>query len=136
MQRWRFLSTHLNDRFTALADLVSTLVGMWFWSALSLVLLLLWVGWGILLIPHWFTASAWNFPLNTITTVGEWFMEGLIAAAANRVERRSRQQIDRLEQMEQRILDRLMTERTPCPEPPSSPETSSSIPAGDASTSR
>lgn len=41
--------------------------------------------------PSWFTSNEFNFPLNTITTLAELFIGFLIAAAANRVEKRNRQ---------------------------------------------
>lgn len=42
-------------------------------------------------LPAWFTSNAFNFPLNTITTLAELFIGFLIAAAANRVEKRNYQ---------------------------------------------
>lgn len=129
------MSQRLNDHFTDLADRVSEFVGMWFWSATSLFLLAVWVVWGILFIKDWFTSQAWNFPLNTITTVGEWFMEGLIAAAANRIERRHREQMDRLYRIEEHIQTLLLQkEDPPCP-PPSPLAISSSTPPEDVGTS-
>jgi FtsH-binding integral membrane protein len=38
-------------------------------------------------LPSWFTGTAFNFPLNLITTVAELFIGFLVAAAANRSER-------------------------------------------------
>lgn len=35
-------------------------------------------------LPHWFTSTGFNFPLNLITTVAELFIGFLVAAAANR----------------------------------------------------
>jgi uncharacterized membrane protein len=79
----------LNERFTQFADLITEAVGKWWFTVVSLILLIAWIIYGIVAIPGWFTSAAWNFPANSITTLGEWFMEGLILAAANRVERRN-----------------------------------------------
>jgi low affinity Fe/Cu permease len=38
-------------------------------------------------LPGWFTGTAFNFPLNLVTTVAELFIGFLVAAASNRSER-------------------------------------------------
>jgi low affinity Fe/Cu permease len=38
-------------------------------------------------LPSWFTGTAYNFPLNLLTTVAELFIGFLVAAAANRAQR-------------------------------------------------
>jgi low affinity Fe/Cu permease len=38
-------------------------------------------------LPTWFTGTAYNFPLNLLTTVAELFIGFLVAAAANRSQR-------------------------------------------------
>lgn len=81
----------LNDRFTDLADFVSECVSHWLFTAISLVVLAIWITYGIYEIPGWFTSATWNFPLNTITTVGEWFLEGFVLLSTMRLERRSRE---------------------------------------------
>jgi uncharacterized membrane protein len=97
----------INDRFTEVADRVTTAVGQWWFTVLSLALLVAWVAYGVVVIRQvtadWFTSQQWNFPLNTITTVGEWFMEGLVLAAANRVERRNRALQQHSKALEERI---------------------------------
>lgn len=40
-------------------------------------------------LPSWFTSNTFNFPLNSITTLAELYIGFLIAAAANRVEKRN-----------------------------------------------
>ena len=63
-----------------------------------MIWLVLVVGWTLLFaahivsananfLPGWFTGTAFNFPLNLITTVAELFIGFLVAAAANRSER-------------------------------------------------
>lgn len=42
------------------------------------------------ILPSWFTSNAFNFPLNTVTTLAELYIGFFIAAAANRVERSNR----------------------------------------------
>ena len=60
--------------------------------------LILVVGWTLLFasgvvkpnasfLPSWFTGTAYNFPLNLLTTVAELFIGFLVAAAANRSQR-------------------------------------------------
>lgn len=82
---------NIDERFTEIADRVTEYVGRWWFTVISLALLIAWIIYGILFIPAWFTSTTWNFPANSITTLGEWFMEGLILAAANRVERRNQE---------------------------------------------
>lgn len=82
---------NIDERFTEIADTVTETIGKWYFTVISLVLLAIWAMYGMLFLSHWFTSPTWNFPLNTITTVGEWFMEGLVLAAANRVERRNQE---------------------------------------------
>jgi uncharacterized membrane protein len=85
----------LDERFTIASDKISESLGSWWFSFLSLLLLIGWILYGALVISlqvhDWFTSAQFNFPLNTITTVGEWFIGALVAAAANRVERRHEQ---------------------------------------------
>jgi low affinity Fe/Cu permease len=81
--------------FNRLADYVSAAMGR---PTNIMVWLVLVVGWTVLFaahvvsananfLPGWFTGTAFNFPLNLITTVAELFIGFLVAAAANRSER-------------------------------------------------
>lgn len=86
----------LNEKFLKVADAVSfgmgTPTNIIFW-VLAVVI------WFILgstrpglftqgsFLPNWFTSNAWNFPLNTITTLAELYIGFLVAAATNRAER-------------------------------------------------
>lgn len=87
-----------NKRFVDFADWVSAAMGspinIIFWVALV-------AAWFVLFainptlqksnfLPSWFTSNAFNFPLNSITTLAELYIGFLIAAAANRVERHNR----------------------------------------------
>lgn len=49
-------------------------------------------------LPDWFVSTAWNFPLNTITTLAELYIGFLVAAAANRSERVLKAIIDKIEE--------------------------------------
>lgn len=81
-----------DERFTDFADAVSELVSKWEFTTISFLLLIVWIAIGAFVIRgDWFTSTTWNFPLNTITTVGEWFLEGFILISTARVEKRNRQ---------------------------------------------
>lgn len=96
MKKW-------NDKFVRIADAVSfgmgTPTNIFFW--ILAVAVWFWLGYtqrelfanGNFL-PAWFTSNAWNFPLNTITTLAELYIGFLVAAAANRSERTLRQMIE------------------------------------------
>lgn len=81
--------------FLRFCDWVSTVMGeppnILFWLVLV-------VGWTLVFasglvgaksnfLPSWFTGTAYNFPLNLLTTVAELFIGFLVAAAANRSQR-------------------------------------------------
>jgi low affinity Fe/Cu permease len=83
------------SRFLRFCDWVSTVMGeppnIVFWLVLV-------VGWTLIFafglvgansnfLPSWFTGTAYNFPLNLLTTVAELFIGFLVAAAANRSQR-------------------------------------------------
>jgi low affinity Fe/Cu permease len=81
--------------FDRIADYVSAAMGR---PTNIMVWLVLVVGWTLLFavhvvsananfLPSWFTGTAFNFPLNLVTTVAELFIGFLVAAAANRSER-------------------------------------------------
>src|ERR1700689_5499618 len=81
--------------FNRTADYVSAAMGR---PANIMIWLVLVGGWTLLFathivsananfLPGWFTGTAFNFPLNLITTVAELFIRFLVAAAANRSER-------------------------------------------------
>ena len=81
--------------FNRIADYVSAAMGR---PTNIMIWLVLVVGWTLLFavhivsananfLPTWFTGTAFNFPLNLVTTVAELFIGFLVAAAANRSER-------------------------------------------------
>lgn len=102
----------LNARFVDFADRVSAGMG----TPLNILIwIVLVVSWTLLFVfhptlqntaflPSWFTSNAYNFPLNTVTTLAELYIGFLIAAAANRVEKRNRELLEKLEAIEEQIL--------------------------------
>lgn len=85
----------LNERFTDFADLVSevmgtpTNIGFWFFLVFAWFAIFA-INPGLQnsnFLPSWFTSNAFNFPLNSITTLCELFIGFLCAAATNRAQR-------------------------------------------------
>ena len=77
----------INERFTDLADAISEGMGRWWVTALSVLLILVWLATGPLF--HW--SDTWQLIVNTPTTIFELWIGFLLAAAANRSERRNRE---------------------------------------------
>lgn len=89
----------MNNKFIDIADWVSEAMG----TPINIVFWLLAVlSWFLLFafnpnlqnnnfLPAWFTSNSFNFPLNSITTLAELYIGFLVAAAANRVEKRNRE---------------------------------------------
>lgn len=93
----------LNQKFIKIADAVSfgmgTPTNIFFWIVAVIVWFVLGATRSKLFeqgnfLPTWFTSTAWNFPLNTITTLAELYIGFLVAAATNRAERKLREVID------------------------------------------
>lgn len=76
----------MNERFTRIADRVSETIGQWWVTAISIVVVLLWLASG----PFFHFSDTWQLMINTPTTILEMWLGFLIAAAANRVERNNR----------------------------------------------
>ena len=89
----------LDERFTNVADTVSDKMGRWWVTAIFLVLILVWFLSG----PWFHWSDTWQLIVNTPTTIIELFIGFLLAASANRVERHSRTQTDRIEALEQKM---------------------------------
>lgn len=96
----------LNDIFLNIADRVSYGMGTPANIIVWIGLVICWIGAFALhifdenttILPSWFTSNAFNFPLNTVTTLAELYIGFLVAAAANRNERRSKEMISQMEQ--------------------------------------
>ena len=99
--------------FDRTADYVSAAMGR---PANIVIWLVLVVGWTGLFaahivsananfLPGWFTGTAFNFPLNLVTTVAELFIGFLVAAAANRSERNLELTLAAIAEQEEHIED-------------------------------
>ena len=111
-KRARKTAEGLGERFTDLADWVSSAMGtpvniiIWVILVLSWTLIF-WIHPALQysnFMPTWFTSLPYNLPLNLTTTVAELFIGFLVAAASNRIERRNHQQMERLDRMEKQSL--------------------------------
>jgi uncharacterized membrane protein len=79
----------IDERFTDLADIISEKMGRWWVSVVSALLIITWTLYCMFTQgPGWWYGIFYNLPLNLVTTIAELFIGFLIAAAANRVERR------------------------------------------------
>lgn len=101
-----------NEKFIKLADMVSfgmgTPTNIIFWVLAVAVWFFLGITQQQLFIngkflPAWFTSNAWNFPLNTITTLAELYIGFLVAAATNRAERELRKIIENIKYTLQKV---------------------------------
>jgi low affinity Fe/Cu permease len=99
--------------FDRVADYVSAAMGR---PANIMIWLVLVAGWTSLFaahivsanadfLPAWFTGTAFNFPLNLVTTVAELFIGFLVAAAANRSERNLELTLAAIAEQEEHIED-------------------------------
>ena len=99
--------------FDRIADYVSAAMGR---PANIVIWLVLVAGWTFLFaahivsananfLPGWFTGTAFNFPLNLVTTVAELFIGFLVAAAANRSERNLELTLAAIAEQEEHIED-------------------------------
>jgi low affinity Fe/Cu permease len=106
-------STDRESIFNRIADYVSAAMGR---PTNIMIWLVLVVGWTLLFaahivsananfLPGWFTGTAFNFPLNLITTVAELFIGFLVAAAANRSERNLELTLAAIADQEKQIED-------------------------------
>lgn len=102
----------INQKFLKLADAVSfgmgTPTNILFWLLAVAVWFILGATQQQLfkdnrILPEWFTSAAWNFPLNTITTLAELYIGFLVAAAANRSERELRRIIEKIKYTIERV---------------------------------
>lgn len=121
------LSEKFNKKFLKFADAVSfgmgTPTNIFFW----LLAVAIWILLGVTqrqlftpgrFLPDWFTSPEWNFPLNTITTLAELYIGFLVAAAANRSERKLRtlmenmkytvDKVEKINSKQNEILDKLV----------------------------
>lgn len=102
----------IDEKFLALADAVSfgmgTPTNILFWILAVVIWFLLGITQQQLFtqdnfLPVWFTSNAWNFPLNTITTLAELYIGFLVAAATNRAERELRKVIENMKMTVEKV---------------------------------
>ncbi len=117
----------VNEKFLKVADFVSfgmgTPTNIIFWILAVVVWFILGATRSNLFmtgsfLPLWFTSNAWNFPLNTITTLAELYIGFLVAAATNRAERELKKiifgmketldKVERINTNQNKILDLLV----------------------------
>jgi low affinity Fe/Cu permease len=99
--------------FEKVADWVSAAMGRPTNIMVWLVLVVVWtlifalhiVSANATFLPAWFTGTAFNFPLNLLTTVAELFIGFLVAAASNRSERNLAATLAGIAAQEQAISD-------------------------------
>lgn len=85
--------------FQRIADWISEFIGTPFNIIVWILVVIIWVALFALhilnassnVLPSWFTSNAFNFPLNTVTTLIELYVGFFCAAAANRLEKRNYQ---------------------------------------------
>lgn len=113
----------LNERFVDVADFISYAIGtpanigFWLFAVFAWIAAGPWIS-GHNFLPDWFTSNAFNFPLNTVTTLAELYIGFLVAAATNRSEKALKlilnhvtDTVDRDEELEKNIVD-LINENT------------------------
>lgn len=92
------LHLNLGDRFTDFADWIAWFLGTPMNIILWIILVAAWF-WlfatnpelqNTTFLPNWFTSNAFNFPLNTITTLAELYIGFFMLASANRNDRVSK----------------------------------------------
>lgn len=117
----------VNEKFLKIADAVSfgmgTPTNILFWILAVVIWFILGSTRSALFtqgsfLPNWFTSNAWNFPLNTITTLAELYIGFLVAAATNRAERELKKiifgmketldKVERINTNQNKILDLLV----------------------------
>jgi low affinity Fe/Cu permease len=100
--------------FQRIADRVSyamgtpTNIGVWIVLVVGWTLLFAFGGPSIAsgsFLPHWFTSTGFNFPLNLVTTVAELYIGFLVGASSNRSERNLEATLGRLGEQDQQIDD-------------------------------
>lgn len=104
----RSILWRVNRAFTRTTDAITWDLGLWPATVLATCALVWWIGYGVLNIGHnWFTSPEWNFPLNTFTTLCEFYFELWILSAANRGERRNRRHIEQVHRQLAQIMEKL-----------------------------
>lgn len=96
----------INEQFTDIADMISEGMGKWWVTVISVIIVLIWLISG----PFFHFSDTWQLIINTPTTILEMWIGFLIAAAANRVEKRNRELHEQMFKLEQTVLSLVQKE--------------------------
>lgn len=115
MKKRKQQKRNFNDIFLKIADVVSwgmgtpINIGVWIILVVSWILLFAFQPQlqNTSFLPSWFTSNAFNFPLNTVTTLAELYIGFLVGASANRNERHNENLVDK----QDKVLDILLKEQ-------------------------
>ena len=107
----------INEAFITLADWVSYAMGTPANIILWIIAVGLWIYFGPVIarstfLPDWFTSNAFNFPLNTVTTLAELYIGFLVGAASNRTERHNEEMMKKQDEMLSQIHQMQQEEMT------------------------
>ena len=91
----------MNERFTNLADIVSQGMGQWWVTAFSILIVLAWLASG----PFFHWSDTWQLLVNTPTTILEMWIGFLLAAAANRSERHTKDMLEQIIELNKQIKE-------------------------------
>lgn len=96
----------MNEKFVYLSEIVSEQMGNWRVTFIALIALVLWIGLGPLM--HY--SDTWQLIANTPTTWLELFIGFLLAAAANRSEKRVKQILEMIEKNQEQEMQQLQND--------------------------
>jgi hypothetical protein len=82
----------MSKLFQKLADGLSFILTTWHNFVIWVILVVVWIAAGPWIashnfLPDWFTSNAFNFPLNTVTTLAELYIGFLLGVNAARIQR-------------------------------------------------
>lgn len=91
----------MNKFFNKLSDQISYVITTWHNFLFWVIAVLIWFILGPLIahahfLPAWFTSNAFNFPLNTVTTLAELYIGFLVGRNTNRTSDQLTEHIDNM----------------------------------------
>ena len=90
----------MNDKFTDIADNVSDWAGRWQVVVASTIFIIIWLSLG----PYFHWSDSWQLSMNSPITLVELYLAIFTLAAANRVEKRNRQLLEKIEAYEEQEI--------------------------------
>lgn len=96
----------LNERFTDIADKISEGMGYWWVFLLSVIAVAVWLFSG----PVFHFSDTWQLIINTPTTILEMWIGFLLAAAANRSEKRTKDILELIKENQKQELEQLQND--------------------------